>query len=447
MKFLEYFLRFTIGKKIFIGYLLLALIGITTSLYNLISLKKLHNENSVIIKKDILNIEKSDKLLDSLVSQELYTRRYVILKNQETYALLMRKNDEIVQLIDDLKSVPDPDKETIKRIEELYNTYNDVLKGGTRFLSSPASKQARKYETLIDSKREELMSEIKKIKLSARADQNERTKKSDAIVKSAFWFTIILGVVGLLFVAGIAMLITKYIAASVSELESAIAKFSEGKFEYKQKIKSKDEFGILSLAFSEMAKRLKQLEEMYLDASPLTHFPGGIAIENVLRKRISSEKPLAFCLLDMDNFKSFNDRYGYARGSEVIKALAKIIEDVVKTKGTADDFLGHIGGDDFVIITTHDGYAGLCSEIIQKFDKTIGDFYDPDDRKRGYITGKNRQGQVTKFPILTLSIVVVTNKYRKLVSPVQVGEIAAELKEYAKTTPGSLIIVDKRTVE
>lgn len=153
MKFLEYFLRFTIGKKIFIGYLLLALIGITTSIYNLISLKKLHNENSVIINRDILNIEKSDKLLDSLVSQELYTRRYVILKNQETYALLMRKNDEIVQLIDDLKSIPRPDKETIKRIEELYNTYNDVLKGGTRFLSSPASKQARKYETLIDSKR------------------------------------------------------------------------------------------------------------------------------------------------------------------------------------------------------------------------------------------------------------------------------------------------------
>lgn len=209
-------------------------------------------------------------------------------------------------------------------------------------------------------------------------------------------------------------------------------------------LKNKDELGDLARAFTDMAKRLKKLEEMYLDASPLTRLPGGVAIENVLRKRINSKAPLAFCLVDMDNFKAFNDRYGYARGSEVIKALGNIIEKVVRTYGREEDFIGHIGGDDFVIITVPERYSKICNDIISEFDRTIVNFYDPDDRKRGYIMGKTRQGIEMKFPILTISIAVVTNQQRELVDPVQVGEIAAELKEYAKSIAGSVYVVDKR---
>ncbi len=90
--------------------------------------------------------------------------------------------------------------------------------------------------------------------------------------------------------------------------------------------------GAFPMAFLAMGKRLRKLEEMYLDASPLTRLPGGIAIENVLKKRIDSSQPIAFCVLDLDNFKAFNDRYGYANGSEVIKETAKIIENVVKVQ-------------------------------------------------------------------------------------------------------------------
>jgi len=183
---------------------------------------------------------------------------------------------------------------------------------------------------------------------------------------------------------------------------------------------------------------------MYLDASPLTRLPGGIAIENVLKKRLESSQPIAFCVLDLDNFKAFNDRYGYANGSEVIKETAHIIEDAVKAKGTPDDFIGHVGGDDFVVITTPDFMRHIATEVISRFDRRIPDFYDPEERAQGYILGKTRQGIEMQFPIMTISIAIVSNEHRKLTNPLEASEIAAELKDYAKTIPKSVFVVDKR---
>jgi diguanylate cyclase (GGDEF)-like protein len=193
-----------------------------------------------------------------------------------------------------------------------------------------------------------------------------------------------------------------------------------------------------------MGKRLRKLEEMYLDASPLTRLPGGIAIENVLKKRIDSGQPLAFCVLDLDNFKAFNDRYGYANGSEVIKETARIVENAVKLKGSSEDFIGHVGGDDFVVITTPDYMRDVSTEIIDQFDRRIPEFYDLVDRERGHILGKTRQGVEMQFPIMTISIAIVTNERRKLTNALEASEIAAELKDYAKTIPKSVFVVDKR---
>jgi GGDEF domain-containing protein len=193
-----------------------------------------------------------------------------------------------------------------------------------------------------------------------------------------------------------------------------------------------------------MAQRLKCLEEKNLDTSPLTRIPGNIAIENDLKKRLETDALLAFCLIDMDNFKAFNDKYGYARGSEVIKTTAGIVESCVAEHGEHDDFVGHIGGDDFVLITHPDRFRRLCNIIIKTFDKKIPEFYDSDDLRNGYIISKTRQGQVATFPIMTISIAVVTNLHKQLTSTIEVGEIAAELKEYAKSISGSVYVVDRR---
>jgi len=119
---------------------------------------------------------------------------------------------------------------------------------------------------------------------------------------------------------------------------------------------------------------------------------------------------LVFCMLDLDNFKSYNDRYGYAKGNEVIKATAVIIETAVAEHGGKDDFAGHIGGDDFAVITTAEKYEQICNTIITGFDENIVFFYNTIDRTRGSIVSKNRRGEEMLFPLMTISIGVVTNE-------------------------------------
>jgi diguanylate cyclase (GGDEF)-like protein len=193
-----------------------------------------------------------------------------------------------------------------------------------------------------------------------------------------------------------------------------------------------------------MAGQLKFLEEMNLDTSPLTRLPGGTTIEKEMKQRIRINAQIAFCLMDIDNFKAYNDHYGYARGNELIQATADIISKAVATHGRETDFIGHIGGDDFVVITAPNSYKKICGTIIENFDKEIPGHYDTKDRKRGHISGEDRQGNKGSFPLATISIAVVTNEKRKLLNHIEFGEAAAEMKTQAKSTSGSLFLVDRR---
>jgi GGDEF domain-containing protein len=148
--------------------------------------------------------------------------------------------------------------------------------------------------------------------------------------------------------------------------------------------------------------------------------------------------------MDIDNFKSVNDRYGYARGNEVIIETARIVDHATKSYGTPSDFVGHIGGDDFVAVTSPERMNLVCDEIIAQFDEKAPQYYSDRDRQNGYIAGKSRQGVEMKFPVMTISIAVVTNLQRKFSSPLEISAVAVELKEYAKTFQRSLYVVDKR---
>jgi GGDEF domain-containing protein len=128
----------------------------------------------------------------------------------------------------------------------------------------------------------------------------------------------------------------------------------------------------------------------------------------------------------------------------VIQATAKIVSEAVKAQGNEASFVGHIGGDDFVVITSAEKYEKICLAVIDAFDRRVPDFYDLEDQQRGYIQGETRQGQKVSFPIMTLAIAVVTNQYHKLKSHIQIGEIAAELKNYAKSFSRSMLVVNRR---
>lgn len=438
------FFRLNIANKLLLGYLPLPIIIILISLFALSSLKRLNNINESVLDTDYPVIEASDKMIDNLLAQELYGRRYAILKSSDMLVLFWKRSEEFNQIAEQIALLPGRKKFPMDSLISLHNEYNTVLMQGVEYLAKPASSRAKEYEGRIKKKQEELIRLIKKMSSDARHDQNEKALMTSKIATTAFRVTALLCIAGLLLGLGSTILITGNISGSINQLKLATKDISEGRFDYTYNIQNKDELGELSNSFSEMARRLKRLEEMYLDANPLTRLPGGIAIENVLQKRLSAGAPLAFCLIDMDNFKAFNDRYGYANGSEVIKATAVIIEEAAAKNGTVGDFVGHIGGDDFVLITTPERYVNICNAVIETFDKTIPSFYDPEDRNRGYITGKTRQGQEVPFPLMTISIAVVTNNERSFKSVAEIGAVAAELKEYAKSIKGSIYVVDKR---
>jgi GGDEF domain-containing protein len=296
----------------------------------------------------------------------------------------------------------------------------------------------------IGEKQNELIGLIRELSGQTSSDLNEKTKTASIIGSMSSRVYLVFCIFSLFIGLGAALAITRNISGAIIRLKNATQEISKGKFDYAPDIHNQDELGELSRSFSEMGKRLKRLEEMYLDTSPLTRLPGGIAIENMLQKRIDSGNLFAFCLVDLDNFKAYNDNYGYARGNQVIKHTALIIEEAVKKHGTDESFYGHIGGDDFAILCSVEHHVKICRFIIDRFDETVVDFYDPRDLETGFIIRKTRRGVEEKFPIMTISIGVVTNQNRPLKHVVRVGEIVAEAKNYAKSKPGSVYHVDRR---
>ena len=208
-----------------------------------------------------------------------------------------------------------------------------------------------------------------------------------------------------------------------------------------------DDYIVKPFEPKELLARIRMIirrTERDLEANPLTLLPGNVSILNELLYRLKNKNFFAVCYLDLDKFKAYNDTYGFKHGDEVIRETAHILIKVVPKYGNGDDFIGHIGGDDFVIVTTPEKIDKICSEVIEMFDKIVPSFYNETDRKNGYILALDRQGTERKIPLLSISIGVVTNQQRKIEHVAQIGEIGAELKGYAKSEGKSNYITDKR---
>jgi GGDEF domain-containing protein/CHASE3 domain sensor protein len=438
------FYRLRIARKLMLGYSVLLVLLVSISVYALFNLNQINEINSSISNTDLPVINISEKLIGVVLAQERYAQQYLILKTPEKLKSFKDADKEFKGLIKEIRALPGHRAYPVDRIVNLQTEYLLILSEALGWIEDPDSAIAKAFDKNIKVQQEKIMAVIKHMKNNAVREQREKTGLTATIGQIAFKASAILCGLGLLFSLIAAMGITKNISGAIKKLAHATEKIAEGKFDHRPHIRNKDELGDLAQAFITMAQRLKKLEEMYLDTSPLTRLPGGIAIENIVNKRIAAKAPIAFCLMDIDNFKAYNDHYGYAKGNEVIQTTAGVISEAVAKHGTEDDFIGHIGGDDYVLVTTPELYPQICEAVIDTFDKTILEFYDEEDRQRGHIVGENRQGQEVKFPLASLTIAVVTNIKRKLKNHIQFGEIAAEMKEHAKTVPGSTYMVDKR---
>ena len=181
-----------------------------------------------------------------------------------------------------------------------------------------------------------------------------------------------------------------------------------------------------------------------LDANPLTRLTGNTSIINYLQDRIGHKEAFSMGYCDQDYFKSFNDRYGFARGDEVLLMTARIIVNILRQVSADNYFVGHVGGDDFIFAMPSEFAETVCEKIIAAFDNIVPQFYDAEDRQKGGIISLDRQGVLRSFPMMAISIAVVTNHNGKLRHVGEASQIAMNLKKKAKENPKSSYVLDRR---
>lgn len=180
--------------------------------------------------------------------------------------------------------------------------------------------------------------------------------------------------------------------------------------------------------------------------SPLTGLPGNVQIQAEMKKRLLKQDIFAILYIDLDNFKAYNDVYGFSNGDEIIKFTAKTISQYVHNVENSSNFVGHIGGDDFVAIVDKTDYDKVCQEIIIGFDTGVEKFYNRKDIERGFVEIENRKGIMEQFPMTTISIAVVEVDPVIFHSTLEIGEVGAQVKHRAKSIMGSAYVINRRKI-
>jgi GGDEF domain-containing protein len=432
-------MKLTISRKLLASYSAIALLAMLASAYAIFSLHNLNELAYAIIDEDFFVVDTGKKMMDALLAQESAEKRYLILKDPSIAELFWSRSNEFNDSLENLRknNIPGIVK-TLSQISLLHKQYDDFFNQTVTLVNGNHVEDATKIsETDSQKAIEDMATMLRDIRTKAENNIDARMNLIKARGVRASTTTMTLSAIGLIIGLAVALLITYNISRPLNELKKATEHIAEGKFEYNLNINRPDEIGSLADAFSFMMERLKVLESLLLDASPLTRLPGNMAIEMEIQKRLLEKKPFSLCHVDLDNFKPFADKYGYAWGSEVIKEVAHILTENVHTTNLNGDFIGHVGGDDFIVITGSERAEQVCKKIVEEFDRRSMRFYSEKDRQKGFIIGKDRQGKQQNFPLVTMTIAVVTDDGSKFQGPLDMAKKAAELKEYAKTLPGS----------
>ena len=182
--------------------------------------------------------------------------------------------------------------------------------------------------------------------------------------------------------------------------------------------------------------------------SPLTGLPGNVQIQTELKKRLLKKEPFVVLYFDLDNFKAYNDVYGFLKGDNIIQLTAKIITKNAHENDKGDIFVGHIGGDDFVaVLDANVNYDYICQSIISEFDVEVSKHFNEEDVIRGYLNVENRKGIMEHIPLTSMSIGVVVADRRRFANVLEIGEVGAQVKHLAKITMGSCYAIDRREAE
>jgi len=191
-------------------------------------------------------------------------------------------------------------------------------------------------------------------------------------------------------------------------------------------------------------KNMLRLLQSNRTISALTGLPGNIQIQSEMKKRLLNKERFAMFYFDLDNFKAYNDIYGFSNGDEIIKFTARTIVENIHNMGLENSFIGHIGGDDFVAILEPTDYEKICRSIISDFDNYVLGYYNEEDVQKGYLEVANRRGIIEQFPLTSISIGVVEIVPGKFKNTLEIGELGAQVKHQAKSIMGSTYVINRR---
>ena len=424
----------------------MALLTVLASATAVINLKKLNQTAYEMTSRNFVLVNTTKSMMDALLTQESTEKKYFIFKDQSLEQIFWQRADEFKTGLETMRKLdvgPVNDK-LLDKLILLHDRYGVLFSQEVALLQEGRLSDALAVsDTSSREAIEEMALHLKDIQKRADKAINDKMNIIAQESAKAINMTVGLSLLSLLLGIALALLITGNISSPLRQLQKATSLIAEGQLDHQINIKRNDEIGALAESFAYMTQRLKILEEINLDASPLTGLPGNAAIENRINDLLARKTLFSLCQVDLDNFKPFADKYGYAWGSEVIKEVAAILKGYIDENFSEELFIGHIGGDDFVVIASPAQAKGICQQLVNDFEKRMLRFYDIQDAQNSYIMGKDRQGVMQKFPLITVTIAMVTDDGSRFKNPLDMAMTVAELKEYAKLLPGSNYVTEE----
>jgi diguanylate cyclase (GGDEF)-like protein len=428
--------RLTLLAKLVVSFFISVSCMMTALYYSVNGLRVMHRMETDIARNDLTAATLTISLRELMLAQQRYAGRFQILRQGEFRTLYDQNAEKFRGALAALKQVyPGAN---LSLLERQYACYS-LLTG--RLFAGGAVDEAvmKRVVTQIDDT-------IGRIRQDQLYSLEDKLSGSDEKVAATVSWSLGLSIGGVFLSLLVAGLMIYSFATSIGKLKKATHRIAAGDFDYNPRIPPGDEIGDLARDFTAMALRLKELEQASLDASPLTRLPGNIAIERSINRRLREGVPFAMCYLDLDNFKSYNDRYGYIRASDLIREAGRVIYDAVKRLNDPEAFVGHIGGDDFVVIIGSMLVKEACKSIIHDIDAMVPAYYSEEDRTAGFIEGVDRYGVPRNFPLISISIAAMDCQPGRYSTAAEIATAAAAVKDRVKEAKGSNYIIVREAV-
>lgn len=425
------------------GYLVILVFSLCAIGFALTRLHQQTRDTEQLVNVEFRIFELVRDLQQNLIAQENIEKQLLILKDSALSELRLNRNEEFTRFALALNRPPlsDPVNALIQLVEKYRQAENDLSDALFWEDWAGANKISSERTTPL---RIHLLKYLAEFRQQKQQEINTGLGHLSARTSDAFQMTALLTLIGICLSAPVSLTVMISIHRSVKALKAATQKISAGSFEHRPDLTGGDEFAQLANDFRMMGEKLRELEQLRLDANPLTQLPGNLAIDREVDRRIASNEPFSHLYIDLDNFKAYSDRYGYKGGSDVLAMVGQLIKDAVTEKGTEADLVGHIGGDDYVVLTDPEHAEAIAQEIVRLFDETIPSYYNQQDRTAKRFTGKDRYGVKRTFPLMTISIAVIPSTHYEYPSRLAISQDCARLKEYLKIQEGSNYMLEKR---